>query len=492
MAETLNLLTLILGSIQVIDILIAIGLYFAYERNSDYLAVMAIWIGMCVFFILDNLLGSISLSHIYLSYAFAGITGISMGEIVSRHYKVDYCWKKSLFYFTLLYLLSLFLKFLGVESFLTLSLIVSLGIVYPVISAVIRAFKKLQYNQKNKSVIDYVFLLTIFVWGLHFLDYPFLRPKENLEFSIFGFSFALIITYLTSILLPVVVNRRIHINLHLTLEEKLKAKTFELNKAQKQMIAREKLASLGSLAAGIAHEIKNPLNIIKNGAYLINKYINQDLKNYHVLLEENRTSELNDLFIKDIEKLESVSKLVDRNVIRADNIVKSMLLQSRTGKSVKSKEDINKVIMDSLDFVIESTKTKYSFKVQTEVSLVGHEHINLYPQDFSRALINVIDNALYAMNEKYSKNHYIPKIEIRTFIDDEFIIVEIKDNGPGIPEEIMDDILNPFFTTKPAGEGTGLGLSMVFDVVKLHEGHIDFSSVYGESTTMRIRINRDL
>ena len=105
------------------------------------------------------------------------------------------------------------------------------------------------------------------------MDYPFLRPLADLKFSIFGFSFALILTYLTSILLPVLINRRIHLELNDTLEDKLIKKNSELDKAQEQIIAREKLASLGALAAGIAHEIKNPLNIIKNGALLINQFI---------------------------------------------------------------------------------------------------------------------------------------------------------------------------------------------------------------------------
>ncbi|MFT6630618.1 MAG: signal transduction histidine kinase [Bacteriovoracaceae bacterium] len=493
MADTLKILTLVLGSIQIVDIFVSLGLYYAYDKNSDYLWMVFTWFGMSLFFITDTILGSVSLDHIFNSYIFAGITGVSMGEIIARQYGVPYSWKKASLWFLTLVMISFILKIFGVTEFWFLGLLVGLGVVVPVLYSLFYAFENIKkMHPTRRSGIDYIFMVTLFVWVIHFLDYPFLRPMENLRISIFGFSFALILTYLTSILLPVVVNRRFLLGLNDTLEGKLVLRTQQLNKAQTQIIAREKLASLGSLAAGIAHEIKNPLNIIKNGAFLLSNYVNKDLKEYHHLLEKGKHEELSELIVGDIEKLASVASLVDRNVGRADNIVKSMLEQSRTGHSVLTKEDLNRVIMDSLEFVIESTKGKYDFQVQTEFHLSAVNHIFIYNQDFSRALINIIDNSLYAMNQKYLKASYIPKIQVSTVVEGAFIRIEIEDNGIGIAGSTLKNILNPFFTTKPSGEGTGLGLSMVFDVVKLHEGEIEFFSEENEFTKVIFKINRDL
>lgn len=496
MNQTLNLLTLTLGSIQIIDILIAIGLYLVYKRNTDYLIVTGIWVGMCLFFTGDHLLGDLGTNHIYLSYSFTALSGIGMGLLVSRHYFVKLSLKRFVFIFFICYSVSLLLKGVGVTNFTLLAFIVSIGVTYPVFHSVYFAFKNLKNNPKVKSTaIDYVYLAIILTWGIHFLDYPFLRPLSNLEFSIFGFSFALLITYLTSILFPVVINRKIYLNFNEQLEDKLISKTKELQNAQKQMIAKEKLATLGSLSAGIAHEIKNPLNIIKNGSNIINKFCERDLHEYQQQIDEDKNQEL---FIKiksDSERIQSVSRLIDKNVQRADNIIRSMLTHSRTGKSVLTKEDLKKIITDSLGLVISSSKAKYNFNVQCEFQLVAENIINVYASDLGRAFINIFDNAFYAMNEKKAEiliKDYKPLIEISTQELEEYIVIKIKDNGTGIPKDEIGEILNPFFTTKPSGDGTGLGLSMVNDVMKLHKGDIQIDSEVGQYTEFTLKLLKSL
>lgn len=490
MENTLHLLTLILGAIQIIDIAISLGLYFAYGKNQDYLAVLAIWVGNCGMFIGDNLLGPLSLNHIYFSYSYVGITGIAMAELVSKHYNIPFKIYAHSILFMGCFAFSVLLRILGVTNFTVLAFVMSIGIVYPVLSNTFLAFKKLmQRHQKERSAMDFVFLFTVAIWGLHFLDYPFLRPMDDIRFSIFGFSFAIVITYLTSVLLPVVVNRRIHLDLNNLMAKKLGQKSDELNSAYEQIIAKERLASLGTLSAGIAHEIKNPLNIIKNGAFLIQKFVQRNLRKYPNIEDQK---ELSETIEKDIEKLEDIALLIDKNVQRADSIVKNILNQSRTGESVLTQDQINKILTESLDYVFASHQQKFSFYIQTKFDLSGMDLHYFYAQDLSRAFINIFDNAFYAMNTKLGKKKFQPALEIRSFYEDNYIVVKIKDNGIGILDKDKKQILNPFYTTKPSGEGTGIGLAMVSDVVKMHDGSLEINSVPGEYSEFILRISKDL
>ena len=490
MEDLLYHLILILGVIQLIDIFISIGLYFAYDKNTDYLAVLLIWVGNFGLFMGDYLLGPISLNHIYLSYAYAGLTGLAMGELISRHYNIPFKLKNYIFLFLGLYILSISLRSLFLKDFTILGLIVSIGIVSPVLVNVHKAILKLRERpHKTKTVMDYVFLFTVLAWGIHFLDYPFFRPLDDLRYSIFGFSFNIVLTYLTSVLLPVVVNRRIHMDLNNLMAKKLGQKSDELNSAYEQIIAKERLASLGTLSAGIAHEIKNPLNIIKNGAFLIQKFVQRNLRKYPMISDE---AELSETIEKDIEKLEDIAFLIDKNVQRADSIVKSILNQSRTGESLLTQDQLNKILTESLDYVFASNQQKYSFYIQTKFDLSGMDLHYFYAQDLSRAFINLFDNAFYAMNVKLEKKKFQPALEVQSYYEEKFIVVKIKDNGIGILDEDKQQILDPFYTTKPSGEGTGIGLAMVSDVLKMHDGSLEINSAPGEYSEFILRISKDL
>ena len=494
MEQTLNLLILILGAIQLIDIIIAITLYFIYGKNNNFLLVALMWVGMCSFFLGDALLGPLGLNHVYLSYSFAGISSIAMAKLVCHYYAIEFYSK----YFFRIYIgslvLALIFRIAGNSDFFTQAIIASVGVVSPVLfSAMIALNKLIKKRVKHQSSIDYIFVTVVFIWGGHYMDYPFLRPLADLKFSIFGFSFALVLTYLTSILLPVLINRRIHLELNDTLEDKLIKKNSELDKAQEQIIAREKLASLGALAAGIAHEIKNPLNIIKNGALLINQFIKSDLRKYPELFSNDPKS-FEEKLKDDTKRLEDVAALVDKNAQRADNIVRNMLVQSRSGKSSLKSIDLNELVLQSLNFVRESTKAKYPFEPEIRLEFTPVGMCNLYEDDLTRALINIFDNALYALYSKYKKDAFVPTLWVRTFLETEYFVIEIEDNGPGISKEIYADIMNPFFTTKPTGEGTGLGLSMAFDVMKMHEGDIFINSESNEDsfTIFTLKISKCL
>lgn len=494
MQNTLTLLTTILGSIQIIDIMISLGLYFIYQKNRDYLLVAGVWFGMCLMFLTESYLGDLAPSHIYFSYSFTGITGIFLGELVSKHYSVSYQRNNFIILLISCLLISGILNLIGVSNFTFLSFIVSVGVVSPVIYSIVLTFIH-HFNKKGVALytLDYFFLFVVIVWAIHLLDYSFLRPLSDMRFSIFGYSFALGITYLTSILLPVMVNRRIYLNFSENLEISLHDKNLQLIKAQSQIIAREKLASLGALTAGIAHEIKNPLNIIQNGALLINQFVSHDMKKYQEELVHKRL-DFGKKLQSDIKRLEEIAGLIDRNAQRADNIVRNMLIQSRNGKAELKEMDINKVVLESISFVKESTKAKFPFdpEIRPELTPIGYSKI--YYDDLTRALINIIENALYALYSKHRYEIYAAKLIVRTYLEQDFIVIEVEDNGPGISKEIITEVLNPFFTTKPTGEGTGLGLSMAFDVMKMHNGSIEIeSNTDTKSFTLFIlRIAKDL
>jgi two-component system NtrC family sensor kinase len=267
----------------------------------------------------------------------------------------------------------------------------------------------------------------------------------------------------------------------------------ELRTAQDRLIQTEKLASLGQLTAGIAHEIKNPLNFVNNFS----------------ALSVELTDELNDL-LKGAKISEDISKEVDEltsllkdnlgKVVqhgrRADSIVKNMLLHSREGSGEHRPSDINALVEESLNLAYHGARAEKSqFNVTIERDLDPEAgKIEAFPQEITRVLLNLISNGFYAVSKRKAENGssgFAPVVKAATRGLPAHVEIRIRDNGTGIPAEVKEKMFNPFFTTKPAGEGTGLGLSMSHDiVVKQHGGTIDVETVPGEFTEFTIRLPR--
>ena len=266
----------------------------------------------------------------------------------------------------------------------------------------------------------------------------------------------------------------------------------ELRTAQDRLVQTEKLASLGQLTAGIAHEIKNPLNFVNNFSALSTELTGElhDVLTQEKLTEKGRqeVDELTALLKDNLEKVVQHGK-------RANSIVKNMLLHSREGSGEHRQVEINAIIDESLNLAYHGARAeKQGFNITLERDFDPAVGVaDIYPQDVTRVLLNLISNGLYAATQRarLTGDGFEPKLKAVTRNLGDRVEVRIRDNGTGIPPEIQAKIFNPFFTTKPAGEGTGLGLSMSHDiVVKQHGGTIDVVTEPGSFTEFIITLPR--
>ncbi len=253
----------------------------------------------------------------------------------------------------------------------------------------------------------------------------------------------------------------------------------ELKSAQAQLIHSEKMASLGELTAGIAHEIKNPLNFVNNFSELSRELLD-DLK---AELEKDNKEEVMAI-VKDVKQ--NLEK-INQHGKRADSIVKGMLLHSRGSSGEKTLTDLNNLLDQYVTLAYHGLRAQdKEFNITIEKDYdESIEKINVVPQDISRVFLNIINNACYAANQKRLKEgkDFSPVLKVSTKNLEKTVEIRIRDNGNGIPKSIREKLFNPFFTTKAAGEGTGLGLSLSYDiVVKQHSGEIKFESEEGKYT----------
>ena len=253
----------------------------------------------------------------------------------------------------------------------------------------------------------------------------------------------------------------------------------DLKSAQQQLIQAEKMASLGELTAGIAHEIQNPLNFVNNFSDVSKELVeemNEEIEkgNY----EEAKTISLD--IKNNLEKILHHGK-------RADGIVKGMLQHSRSGSGVKEPTDINVLAEEYIRLAFHGLRAKdksFNAKYETQFDPVIPK-ATVIPQEIGRAFLNILTNAFYAVNEKKKESTaaYEPTVTISTKHEGNFVGIHIKDNGNGIPNKIIDKVFQPFFTTKPTGEGTGLGLSLSYEIItKAHGGELKVNTVEGEGT----------
>jgi two-component system NtrC family sensor kinase len=277
-------------------------------------------------------------------------------------------------------------------------------------------------------------------------------------------------------------------------KEALEKTLEELKSTQTQLIQSEKMASLGELTAGIAHEIQNPLNFVNNFSEVNTELIDEMKQEIEKGNLEEAKIIAND--IKDNEEK------INYHGKRADAIVKGMLQHSRKSTGQKELTDINDLTdeyfrlayhgLRAKDKTFNATmKTDYDKRLSADDA--GNGSINIVPQDIGRVVLNLITNAFYAVSEKKasassSQQPYEPTVSVSTKKSGDKIFISVKDNGNGIPQSIVDKIFQPFFTTKPTGQGTGLGLSLSYDIVKAHGGEIKVETKEGEGSEFIIQL----
>jgi len=268
--------------------------------------------------------------------------------------------------------------------------------------------------------------------------------------------------------------------------------TKELQAAQKQLIESEKMASLGQLAAGIAHEIKNPLNFVNNFSELSLELI-QELETEILRIKENPEKADPEYLLEILQDIRANTMKINEHGKRADSIIRGMLLHSRGKAGELQPTDINAILAEYVNLAYHGLRAHdSSFNIKIESSYdpeVGK--INAIPQDLSRVFLNLINNACYSTNEKKKqlKDSYFPVLTIITRRMNEVVEIHIKDNGFGMSPEVKEKIFQAFFTTKPAGEGTGLGLSLSHDIiVNQHHGSLRVESDPGEFAEFIISI----
>jgi len=264
----------------------------------------------------------------------------------------------------------------------------------------------------------------------------------------------------------------------------LKQSLDDLKSTQSQLIQSEKMASLGELTAGIAHEIQNPLNFVNNFSE-VNKELLVEMKDEMDKGNMDDAKALANDVIDNEEKINHHGK-------RADAIVKGMLQHSRSSSGVKEPTDINALADEYLRLSYHGLRAKdkdFNAEMKTDFDpSIGK--INIVPQDIGRVILNLITNAFYVVDEKKKQigDGYEPTVSVSTKKEGDKIFISVKDNGNGIPQKVLDKIFQPFFTTKPTGQGTGLGLSLSYDIVKAHGGELKVETKEGEGSEFVIQL----
>jgi len=374
---------------------------------------------------------------------------------------------------------------------------------YPIVFTLIPPMVWASFRLKHHGATGIILLTSaIAIWGTIHGAAPF--QGKSLNESLLLLQVFIGITTMLSLILASTVTEResaqlLLVEANLTLEDKVKHRTLELEDSlkkvqgmQQQIIVQEKLASLGKLTAGIAHEIKNPLNFVNNFAELSQKQI-KNLEQIIPLIKERLDEQESGKLLKAFATLDSNIKKVHQYGLRADDVLKNMLSHARgsTGSDFQA-TDINALLEENFKLVYHAKRVEDStFNINMQMKFddsIGD--IEILPQEIGRVIINLLNNAFYAVDQKKKEldGNYLPTVTITSKnIDEQKVLISVHDNGTGILKKHVESLYTPFFTTKPPGQGTGLGLSLSHEViVDAHHGEIKVDTKEGAYTVFTI------
>ena len=259
----------------------------------------------------------------------------------------------------------------------------------------------------------------------------------------------------------------------------------KLEQAQGKIINQEKLNSLGMVSAGMAHELKNPLNLCKNTVLILKNYLNMN-SNYE--FNEKQIS------MDNLKRIPELVKILVDNNDRMETIIKNMLLQSRTENTKPTPINISTFVKLNLSIVQKSLKASSATSAEIVFDIEKEVTIDIFASEIGRLLVNLFENAFFALDEKLKEmNQFKPRLAVTIKTEgNNGIILSIRDNGPGVPQNLINKIIEPFFTTKPTGIGTGLGLYLSYEIVKKHRGKMTISSELGSYTDVEIYLPKNL
>ncbi|MGE3262286.1 MAG: sensor histidine kinase [Bacteriovoracia bacterium] len=437
----LNALLAVYGALALVDILFMTVLHFFHDRRGYYKTAAGIWVGTFLSYAADGFISEQpgGLYHIF-GFPFLAITSFSLARLTSDLYGFRFPYKKLFAFFALAWISGVSLHYIFRAGFAIESLAICIGIVAPMLLAA----GKLLSSPKKLNVIDKIFGVSILVQGLHILDYPFLRNIP--EAAVFGFSFGLLLVYVISVVIPVVINKRIHEDLNHSLEEKVKERTAELLEAKAHLLNSARMAALGEMAGGVAHEINNPLAIIKMVSATMTESLGQKAP--------------------DRKELRHHADMIEQTTNRIAKIVHGLRTFSREGSNDLFEEvPLEQVIGDTIGLCQERFRSHairlIVDQVPKQLSFEGRA------TNISQVLLNLLNNAhdaIISLPEKW--------IHISVREEGSWLEVQVTDSGKGIPTEVREKIFRPFFTTKEVGKGTGLGLSVSLGIVKAHRGEL--------------------
>ncbi|MCB9228183.1 MAG: GHKL domain-containing protein [Deltaproteobacteria bacterium] len=446
----INILLSIFIILMSADVLFMLTLHFFMDRKGYYKLAAGIWWGVLCGCLVDGWIAEHIKSDFHHIFGFAlfYIFTVFLSKLVQSIYQIRFDISKYHLVYGVFWGVAVFLHFVVKAPFWISSLSIALGVSIPILICGVKIIRL----KENVSLVDKMFGALLLLEGCHMLDYPFLRPLE--VGAIFGFSMGIFINYFASMLIPIVISRKLDKEFNVRLEQEVTTKTSLLEKSfrdlqetQAKLVYSSKLASLGEMAGGIAHEINNPLGAILLRADQIRRLLKRDeVQN---------------------EKVYEFLTVIDDTGKRIEKIIHGLKTFARSGDHEPFKETkMITIVADTLALCEEQFR---NHSIELKVSGVNEEtSLECNPVQVSQILLNLLSNAKHAVKELRS----VRWVELNCVVEEDRVILSVTDSGPGIPENIREKILQPFFTTKDIGEGTGLGLSVSKGIAEQHHGRL--------------------